>query len=57
MKFVAKHRLERIQAIAAALASSDYDVVALQELWVYTDFEHVRDTVVSNLPYSKFFYR
>lgn len=57
LKYVAKHRKQRIAAIASVLASSDYDIIALQELWVFADYEHVRDSVVSRLPYSKFFYR
>ncbi|KAH8099300.1 Endonuclease/exonuclease/phosphatase [Cristinia sonorae] len=56
LKYVAKHRTQRIAAIASALAKSDYDIVALQELWVFADYEHVRASVASRLPYSKFFY-
>jgi len=57
LKFVAKHRNERIAAIAAELAKSDYDIIALQELWVFSDYEHVRESVSDRLPYAKFFYR
>ena len=57
LKYVSKHRTERITAIANALASSDYDVITLQELWVFSDFEYVRAAVSKRLPYSKFFYR
>ncbi|TCD68106.1 phospholipase C type enzyme [Steccherinum ochraceum] len=56
LKYVAKHRKQRIAAIADALAASDYDIIALQELWVFADYEHVRASVASRLPYSKFFY-
>ena len=57
LKYVAKHRTQRIAAIANSLAGSDYDIIALQELWVFADYEHVRASVSSHLPYSKFFYR
>ncbi|THH33437.1 hypothetical protein EUX98_g793 [Antrodiella citrinella] len=56
LKYVAKHRTQRIAAIATALGAADYDIVALQELWVFADYEHVRASVARRLPYSKFFY-
>ncbi|KAI0639958.1 Endonuclease/exonuclease/phosphatase [Trametes polyzona] len=56
LKYVSKHRKERVAAIANALAASDYDVITLQELWVFADYEYVRDAVSKRLPYSKFFY-
>ncbi|KAJ3557245.1 hypothetical protein NM688_g1576 [Phlebia brevispora] len=57
LKYVSKHRRKRILAIASLLAGSDYDVGALQELWVFADYEHVRDTLSRKVPHSKFFYR
>ncbi|KAF7977976.1 hypothetical protein HWV62_1803 [Athelia sp. TMB] len=56
LKFVSKHRNERIAAIASYLAKSPYDIVALQELWVFADYQKVRESVIEILPYSKFFY-
>ncbi|KZV76375.1 inositol phosphophingolipids phospholipase C [Peniophora sp. CONT] len=56
LKFVAKDRTERVRAIADYLASTRYDVVCLQELWVYKDFELVRSAVSGHLRFSKFFY-
>ncbi|KAI0715005.1 Endonuclease/exonuclease/phosphatase [Earliella scabrosa] len=56
LKYVSKHRTERVAAIADVLASSDYDIITLQELWVFADFEFVRAAVSKKLPYSKFFY-
>ncbi|KAI0828959.1 DNase I-like protein [Trametes gibbosa] len=56
LKFVSKHRKERVTAIANALAASDHDIITLQELWVFADYEYVRDAVGKRLPYSKFFY-
>lgn len=54
---MSSNRRRRVEAIAKVLAESDYDIIALQELWVFADYEHVRDVVVKRLPYSKFFYR
>ncbi|KAH8992449.1 inositol phosphophingolipids phospholipase C [Lactarius akahatsu] len=56
LKYVSKRRSERIQAIARFLESSDFDIVALQELWVYADYEIVRSRLSKSLPFSKFFY-
>ncbi|KAF7347613.1 Endo/exonuclease/phosphatase domain-containing protein [Mycena venus] len=56
LKYVAKNRTERVHAIANELAKFDHDIIALQEIWVFADYEHVRDSVVKRLPYSKFFY-
>ncbi|KAH9929680.1 Endonuclease/exonuclease/phosphatase [Fomitopsis serialis] len=56
LKYVSKFRSERMSAIAHALASSDYDVITLQEVWVYGDFEMIRTAVSNQMPYSKFFY-
>lgn len=54
---MSSNRRARVEAIARVLAASDYDIVTLQELWVFADYEHVRDTVAKILPHSKFFYR
>ncbi|KIY73558.1 inositol phosphophingolipids phospholipase C [Cylindrobasidium torrendii FP15055 ss-10] len=56
LKFVAKNRTQRVQAIATELAASTHDIVTLQELWVLKDYEYIRTAVIRNLPYSKFFY-
>ncbi|KAI0275287.1 Endonuclease/exonuclease/phosphatase [Gloeopeniophorella convolvens] len=56
LKYVSKNRAERIAAIARFLQSSDFDIVALQELWVYADYEIVRSSLSRLLPFSKFFY-
>ena len=57
LKYVSKYRNERIAAIARFLSQTDYDIITLQELWVFSDYEHVRASVSKNLPYAKFFYR
>ncbi|KAI0077465.1 DNase I-like protein [Panus rudis PR-1116 ss-1] len=56
LKYVSKHREERVSAICDYLAASDYDIVTLQELWVFADYERVRAAVSKRLPYAKFFY-
>ncbi|TDL28073.1 DNase I-like protein [Rickenella mellea] len=55
LKYVSKNRRKRIQAITNELARAAYDIVALQELWVFADYELVRNSV-PQLSYSKFFY-
>jgi len=56
LAIISKDRHARIQAIAEYLASSSYDIVALQELWVYKDYEIIRSQVQHNLPFSRFFH-
>jgi len=53
---VSKHRVERLDAIADRLARSTYDIVALQEIWVYSDFENLAQKTYHVLPYAKFYY-
>ncbi|KAK2461450.1 hypothetical protein APHAL10511_005913 [Amanita phalloides] len=56
LKFVSKHRRQRIRGIANILAHSDYDLIALQELWVWADYQFILTSVAKRLPYSKSFY-
>ncbi|KAG5729094.1 putative neutral sphingomyelinase [Termitomyces sp. T112] len=56
LKYVSKNREERIGAVANELSQSSYDIVALQELWVFSDYEKVQQRVSSVLPHSKYFY-
>lgn len=56
LAIVSKDRRTRIHAIADYLASSSYDIVCLQELWIYKDYEVVREAVQRNLPFSRFFH-
>ncbi|KAG0702729.1 Endonuclease/exonuclease/phosphatase [Suillus ampliporus] len=56
LKYVSKDRHERVAAIASALARSDYDIIALQEIWVEADYNQIRQNVVSRLPYTKLFH-
>ena len=57
LKYVSKNRKERIDGIAHELANSNHDIIALQELWVFADYENVQERVSKQLPHSKFFYR
>ena len=57
LKYVSKNRKERIDGIAHELANSNHDIVALQEIWVFADYENVQKRVSKQLPHSKFFYR
>jgi sphingomyelin phosphodiesterase 2 len=53
---VSKHRAVRLDAIANRIAQSTYDIVALQEIWVYSDFENLARKTYHILPYAKFYY-
>lgn len=55
--YVSKNRVERINAITDFVARSTYDIIALQEIWVYADYNKVRSAVQHRLPHAKFFYR
>ncbi|KAJ2932822.1 hypothetical protein H1R20_g4272, partial [Candolleomyces eurysporus] len=56
LKFVSKNREERIEAIAHELSQGDHDIIALQEIWVYADYQKVQERLAKRLPNSKFFY-
>jgi sphingomyelin phosphodiesterase 2 len=57
LALISKAKDVRIPAIAARLAASDYDIVALQEIWCEsTDWRMLRDRCSAKFPYSKFFY-
>jgi sphingomyelin phosphodiesterase 2 len=57
LAFFSKVKDVRIPAIATKLAGSDYDVVALQEIWCEsTDWKELRTRCSARFPFSKFFY-
>ncbi|KXN88867.1 Inositol phosphosphingolipids phospholipase C [Leucoagaricus sp. SymC.cos] len=56
LKFVSKNRNERIHGIAEFVRRSNHDIIALQEIWVYADYEKVLKAVQPRLPHAKFFY-
>ncbi|KAJ3658126.1 hypothetical protein Zmor_009884 [Zophobas morio] len=53
---VSRNRSQRMQAIAEMLATSHYDVVCLQEIWLNSDYELIKHKVSGVLPYSHYFY-
>lgn len=55
LKYISKHRKERLRAIAQRLAESDYDVVALQEVWVEEDWNYISRMCKNVYPYSRQF--
>ncbi|RIB12725.1 Endonuclease/exonuclease/phosphatase [Gigaspora rosea] len=54
LKLVSKNRNRRIEAIADSLARSDYEIVCLQEVWVYANYELIRNRTKKRFPHSKF---
>lgn len=56
LKWISKHRAARLNAIAERIAQSSYHIVALQEIWVYSDFENLAKKTAHILPYSKFYF-
>lgn len=55
LKYIAKHRKARLRWIANQLASSDYDVVALQEVWVEEDWLYIDEQCRLEFPYRRLF--
>ncbi|KAF9344344.1 phospholipase C type enzyme [Mortierella sp. NVP85] len=55
LKFVSKDRQDRLTAIGRYLAdaSRGYDIVGLQEVWVYDDYLRIKELVQETLPYTK----
>ncbi|KAF9978120.1 phospholipase C type enzyme [Actinomortierella ambigua] len=58
LKFVSKEREDRLAAIGRYISDSarHYDIVGLQEVWVYDDYVKIRDTCRNVLPYTKHWY-
>lgn len=55
LKFVSKHRKERLRAIAEELSLATYDIVALQEVWVEEDWHYLDQVCRSAYPYRRRF--
>ncbi|KAG0057511.1 hypothetical protein BGZ83_009150 [Gryganskiella cystojenkinii] len=55
LKFISKDREDRMGAIGRYIADSarGYDIVGLQEVWVYDDYLRIKELVRDTLPYSK----
>lgn len=55
LKYVSKHRKHRLRAIAHQLELSEYDVVALQEVWVEEDWDYIERKCRHLYPYRRQF--
>ncbi|CAK9437300.1 uncharacterized protein LODBEIA_P16780 [Lodderomyces beijingensis] len=60
LKFISKHRRERLQAIADELANpttpdNDYDIIALQEIWCEEDWEYLSHVCRKRYRYRRSF--
>ncbi|OBZ87048.1 Inositol phosphosphingolipids phospholipase C [Choanephora cucurbitarum] len=53
---VSKKRKFRLEAIADKISQEDYDLVALQEVWMPSDVELIQQKTQSTLPFAKHFY-
>jgi sphingomyelin phosphodiesterase 2 len=51
-----KNREVRVKALGEFLATSDNDIVCLQELWPTEDYYFIQAKVRHYLPYSHYFY-
>lgn len=58
LKYIAKHRHERLVEIGKKLASSDPSphIVGLQECWTQRDYRSIREETKHILPYGKFYH-
>lgn len=56
MKWLSKQREVRLRALGDRLCESDYDLICLQECWVYEDFKYIQGKVRHFLPYSHLFF-
>ncbi|BFZ24957.1 hypothetical protein BsWGS_27995 [Bradybaena similaris] len=51
-----KNRRERINAICDYLQNESFDIVVLEEIWVKSDFQKLRDKLQHKFPFSHYFY-
>ena len=58
LKFLSKHRRQRLSQIGIELASSSRspDIVGLQECWTQEDYHAIRDHTKDILPHGKFYF-
>lgn len=57
LAYISKARQFRLRHIADRIAQGDWDVIALQEIWVESqDWKMLQSKCAQRLPYSKFFY-
>lgn len=53
---MSKYREIRLRALGDALSMCNYDLICLQEVWVYGDFQYIQTKVRESLPYSHFYF-
>ncbi|KAL9549980.1 hypothetical protein MBANPS3_004948 [Mucor bainieri] len=56
LNIVAKKRKLRLRAIADRVGQEQYDIVALQEVWMWEDFDYIKEQTRDVLPYTKYFH-
>ena len=58
LKFISKHRRQRLHEIGRRLASAEYppEIVGLQECWTQEDYNNIRKETRHILPYGKFYF-
>ncbi|OAC99274.1 hypothetical protein MUCCIDRAFT_148779, partial [Mucor lusitanicus CBS 277.49] len=56
LNIVAKKRKFRLKAIADRVGQEHYDIVALQEVWMWEDFDYIKEQTRDVLPYTKYFH-
>ncbi|OAD62358.1 Putative neutral sphingomyelinase [Eufriesea mexicana] len=54
--YISQNRSARMTAIAEKLATENYDIICLQEVWSINDFKMIRAKTQEQLPYSHYFY-
>lgn len=54
---VSHDRNARMEAIGCMLASGDYDLVSLQEVWSEANYLAIKEKVKHVLPHTHYFYR
>jgi len=52
---ISKHRDERMEDIGKYIASQDFDIVFLQEIWKRNNFNTIKTLLSTALPYSHYF--
>ncbi|RHZ69740.1 hypothetical protein Glove_279g14 [Diversispora epigaea] len=56
LRFISKKINQRIEAIADSLSRSDYEIVCLQEVWIYGNYELIRNKIKKRFPYTRFYH-
>ncbi|GMM37151.1 inositol phosphosphingolipid phospholipase [Saccharomycopsis crataegensis] len=58
LKYVSKHRKQRLNSIADRLATDkkyQFDIIALQEVWCEEDWEYFKSKLSNIFPYTRYF--